>query len=218
MLDKIELLNLSNDKLLIIIGIKSGLVKTVILEMDHFVPRNLLEKMNQLLNERLQGVSIDLLLKSFDERFRDVDSKSKHLLQLIKQRTQSSLDTNIGDVFHFSGAVNVLAQPEFETRDKVGTILELIDRKDILIHMLNEHESDGVSIVIGEENEEALMKDCSLITTSYRYKDASGTLGVIGPTRMQYDKIIALVQFMAETLGYLMNKPDKTIDGRDERE
>ena len=57
-----------------------------------------------------------------------------------------------------------------------------------------------------------LMKNCSLITSTYRFSGAQGTLGVIGPTRMQYAKIVALVQFMSEMLGYLMSKPDIDTD------
>ena len=108
--------------------------------------------------------------------------------------------------FFFSGAKNVINNPEFNSAEKVGRILELLDRKDVLLRVLSENNSEGVSIVIGDENSEELMKNCSVIMTTYTIEGALGTLGVIGPTRMQYAKIISLVQFMSDTLNYLISK------------
>ncbi len=203
-LRKIDLIPLTNNKLLMVISVQSGLVKTVIVEIEQEIPSGLLEATTQIINERIHDVSIKDLQTLFDERFRDLDLKKKRLLNALKSKTQNILqyETN----FHFAGAKNVISQPEFETKEKVSKILELLDRKDVLVRVMSEHESDGVTIVIGEENKEDLMKNCSLITTTYHLNDASGTIGVIGPTRMQYAKIIALVEFMAETLSCLVSK------------
>lgn len=209
---KIELISLSEDNLLVVFKIELGLVKTVIVEINRKVPARLLETMKEILNERLHGLSIAEIQQFIDERFNDVDSETKILLNLIKEETDKKLNLNSTGDIKFSGAKNFLFQPEFETREKVGKILELLDRQDILIRLLNGADAEGVSIIIGEENEETLMKNCSLITTTYRLRGAQGTLGVIGPTRMQYAKIVALVQFMSEMLGYLMSKPDIDMD------
>lgn len=202
-LNKINLVSISDDKLLVILDIKSGLVKTIIVEIDSQVPQSLLETTTQLLNERLHGLSIGELQKSLSERFRDVDGESKKLLGVIERNADKLVNVDPEGDFHFSGVKKVISQPDFESKEKIGKILELLDRKDVLVKIMSEQEEEGVSIVIGDENKEALMQNCSLITTTYQYKDAFGTLGVIGPTRMQYSKVIALVDFMAETLTYL---------------
>jgi len=72
--------------------------------------------------------------------------------------------------------------------------------------VLSEHTSSDISIVIGEESTEELTRNCSIITTTYSIDGAIGTLGVLGPTRMQYAKIISLVKFMSDTLNYLVSK------------
>lgn len=202
-LNKINLVSISDDKLLVILDIKSGLVKTIIVEIDSKVPQTLLETTTQLLNERLHGLSLGELQKSLKERFRDVDADSKRLLGAIERNADKLVHVDPEGDFHFSGVKKVISQPDFESKEKIGKILELLDRKDVLVKIMSEQEEEGVSIVIGDENKEALMQNCSLITTTYQYKDTFGTLGVIGPTRMQYSKVIALVDFMAETLTYL---------------
>jgi heat-inducible transcriptional repressor len=206
MVEKIELVRLAESKILFILSIKAGLVKTVIVEINEALPQHLLETTNQLLNERLYGLTVSELKNSLKERFRDVDAQSKIVIDALQAQSRNITTAYTSDIFHFAGAKNVLQNPEFSSGNKIGKIIELIDRKDILVRVLSEHESEGVSIVIGDENQEDLMKNCSLIATTYRYEDAIGTVGVIGPTRMQYDKIIALVHFMSETLGYLMGK------------
>jgi len=204
-LNKIDLVTLSDNKLLIILNVKSGLVKTVIAEIEKSVPENLINTTRQLINERLHGLSLEELQDSINKCFNDVDQDIRVLLDAIKEKSDLLKSEYDGD-FHFAGARNVIFQPEFKNQEKIGKILELLDRKDILIKILDGQESEGVSIVIGDENQEDLMKNCSLITTSYNFDNARGTLGVIGPTRMQYSKIIALVEFMAETLSYLVMK------------
>ncbi len=208
-LDKIELVSLSKSKFLVVLSIKSGLIKTIIVEIDQEVSQSMLSATCQVLNERLHGLSIEELQRSIEERFRDIDIDNRLILDAIKEKADTLVNRESSFDFHFSGMKNVFLHPEFETRDKMGRIIELMDRKDVLVRVLSDRESDGVSIVIGAENTESLMKNCSLISATYHLEDAKGTLGVIGPTRMQYAKAIALVEFMAETLSYLTGKKNK---------
>jgi len=204
-IEKIELVFLTEKKFLLVLGVQLGLVKTIIVEIEQCIAPNILQATNEVLNERLYGLSIDELQSFMEKRFRDVDAKIKIFIKAIQEKTDRIFQPKTD--FYFAGTKNVISHPEFETREKMSKILELIDRKDILIRVINEHQgTPGVSIVIGEENKEDLMKNCSLITTSYEIQGAAGTLGVIGPTRMQYAKVISLVEFMSETLSYLFKK------------
>jgi heat-inducible transcriptional repressor len=205
-LEKIELIQISTQKVLLLLSITSGLVKTIIIEIDKEFSPDFLMETAQVINERLHGLSVEQLAACFDERFTDLDDKSKTLIGAIKEKTGRVFQYEPEGEFHFSGAKNVIVNPEFDSAEKIGKILELLDRKDILVRVLSEQNSSGVSIVIGEENSEELMRNCSLITTTYSIDGAIGTLGVVGPTRMQYAKIISLVQFMSETLNYLVSK------------
>lgn len=203
-LEKIDLISVSESKILVVLTIKSGLVKTIIVEVDQNVPASLLDGVRLLLNERLHGITVENFQGSFDERFSDLDEESKKVLHMIKSKTDKLIGMESPVDFHITGAGRIIQQPEFASQERVGVFLNLIDRRDLLLRVLNESGSSGVSIVIGEENKQDVLKNCSVITTTYNMAGATGTIGVIGPTRMQYAKIISLVEFMAETLGYLL--------------
>lgn len=205
-LEKIELVAVSEEKILVILTIKSGLVKTIIVEMDEKVPEHLLEATRQILNERLHDLSIAEFQASFEERFSDLDESSKRVLRKIRTKAERLAGYDAPGAFHVAGAGKIIQQPEFASQEKVGVILNLLDRRDLLLRVLEETDSSGVSIIIGDENKQEVMKHCSIITTTYAIGGTTGTIGVIGPTRMQYAKIIGLVQFMAETLGYILNR------------
>lgn len=203
---KIELVPVSEQKVLVVISIKSGLVKSVIIEIDNDFSLDFLHETARLINERLTGLSIGQFSQSLNERFTDIDPKSKTLIEKIKDNSDKILQIDPENDFYFFGAKNVISNPEFGSPDQIGQILELLDRKDVLVRVLSEHSSNDVSIVIGEESAEELTKNCSIITTTYSIDGAIGTLGVLGPTRMQYAKIISLVKFMSDTLNYLVSK------------
>jgi heat-inducible transcriptional repressor len=205
-LDKIELVQLSGQKLLLVLSVSSGLVKSVIVEIEAETSASFLKDTASLINERLHGLSIEKLTESLQTRFIDVDDKSKALINAIGSSTDDIIQLEPEGDFYFAGAHHVIQNPEFNSQEQVGRILELLDNKDILVRVLSDQNKGGVSIVIGEENKEALMQNCSIITTTYQMDGANGMLGVIGPTRMQYAKIISLVQFISDTLHYLVSK------------
>jgi len=205
-LDKIELVPISEQRFLVVLSVQSGLIKTVIVEMESEIDSENLHEISQVLNERLYDRPIGQLAEFFDKCFTDIDAQTQLLISAIKHKTHSLLTEGGVDDVHFSGARNVVNHPEFDSQEKMGKMLELLDRKDILVRVMSDLASPGVSIVIGEESKEELMQNCSLITTSFNLNGAVGTLGVIGPTRMQYAKMISLVKFMADTLGYLISK------------
>ncbi|MBN1542416.1 heat-inducible transcription repressor HrcA [candidate division KSB1 bacterium] len=205
--EKIELVRLTDGTLLFVLRIQAGLVKTMFIEIDEEIPQDLLEATNQILNERLYGLSVAQLQNSLGEIFGDLDSRRRMVIDLIRRNSLRVFNSEPSRDFHLSGARNVIVQPEFQSNERIEMMLELIERKDILVKVLMDRPSEGVSIVIGEENEVELMKSCSLITTTFKYQDAVGTIGVIGPVRMKYDKVIALVKFMADALSHMIAHP-----------
>ena len=158
-LEKIDLVPITESKFLVVLSIKAGLVKTIIVELDKRVPSNLLEATKHILNERLYGLTIAELQKSFDLRFSDLDEESKNLLNTIRNKTDKVISTEGPVDFHIAGAGRMIHQPEFSSQEKMEVILDLIDRRDLLLKVIHETECDGISIVIGEENKEDIMKN-----------------------------------------------------------
>lgn len=199
--EKIELVPIAEKKVLMVLSIKAGLVRTILLKMDAEVSREVLEKTAGMINERLHGLSLMEIKNTLDSRLRDLVEVDTNLIAAIAGSTVPLIDQIEHRNFHFGGANNIMVQPEFSDHRKLSNMLNLLESKQIVIHLFEQSESPGeLSITIGEENRDEFIKYCSLITTSYHIGSVTGTLGVIGPTRMRYPKVIALVDFMAKVL------------------
>lgn len=209
MFDRMELVQLTSDKVLAVIGIQSGLVKTITIEIDNAMSRELLEETARIINERLHGLSLKEIKETIDSRLQSIDYADRSFIDLVIRSSRSMFDFSSPSDLHIGGTSNIVIQPEFMEHEKLRSIAGLLDDRGIMIHVLNQDDLDDdtsegigqkIRITIGEENREDFIQHCSLITTTYKVGSVSGTLGVLGPTRMQYSKIIALVGYMAEAL------------------
>ncbi len=199
--EKIELVPIAEKKVLMVLSIKSGLVRTILLKMDAEVSREVMDKTAAVINERLHGLSLMEIKNTLDSRLRDLVEVDTSLVQAITGSAAPLIDQIELRNFHFGGTNNIMVQPEFSDQRKLSNMLNLLESKQIVIHLFEQNESQGeLTIAIGEENRDELIKYCSLITTSYHIGSVTGTLGVIGPTRMRYPKVVALVDFMAKVL------------------
>ncbi len=210
-LAKLQIVTLSSSRLLIVISIKGGLVKTITLEIDSQVEPSLLESIQDLLNERLCGLNFKEIRSTFKERFRDVNENQKPVIRLFVESVDKIFkEASTGNNLYVTGAGNIIKQPEFEDPEKFPGIIELIENKDIIIHILdkgNNSAIDQVFISIGSENEDRKLDEYSFVSKEYKFGDTFGTLGIIGPKRMEYSKVVAIVDYMTKMLSDIF-KPE----------
>ncbi len=207
-LEKIQIVNLSSTRILVVLSIKSGLVKTITLEVTSGIKTTQIYSVQRLLNERLNGLTFSEIRSTFEERFKDVKENQRPVIRIFVD----SLDKIFKDIKQnekllITGTKNIIKQPEFEDPQKFQSIIELIENKDIIIHILEKSEESGVDqvyISIGSENEYQELSEYSFITKEYKLGEASGNLGIIGPKRMEYSKVVAIVDYMAKMLSELL--------------
>ncbi len=202
--ERMELIQISSNRLMVIISIKAGIAKTMMMEINSEIPRSELEETSRIINERLQGLSISEIRKTFAKRICDISGGNKELIRLFVDSSDNLFEFTQKN-FHLGGTKNIIEQPEFSSTENMKTIIELIEDKNIIIHLLSKNEeSDGIKISIGEENEIKSAKDFSVISSNYYIGNIRGTLGVIGPTRMRYSKIVSLVEYTANLLNNIL--------------
>ncbi len=202
-LEKLQIITLSSTRILVVLSIKAGLVKTITLELTSQINPSQIESVQRLLSERLSGLTLKEIRASFTERMKDIEDDHQPIIRLfIDSMDKIFNDVRKTDNLVITGAKNVIKQPEFENPGSFQSVIELIEDKDIIIHILDKFNKtdDQVFISIGSENEDKKLDDYSLVTKEYQVGDVSGTLGVIGPKRMEYPKIIAIVDYMAKML------------------
>ena len=202
-LEKLQIISLSSTRILVVISIKAGLVKTITLELTSEINPDQIESVQRLLNEKLSGLTFNEIRATFTERLKDVEEDHNPIIRLfIDSLDKIFKDVRKTDNLYITGAKNVIKQPEFESPENFQSVIELIEDKDIIIHILDKYENfdNQVFISIGSENENKKLDEYSLVTKEYQLGDISGTLGVIGPKRMGYPKIIAIVDYMAKMI------------------
>jgi heat-inducible transcriptional repressor len=198
-LEKIDIIRSSSEKLLMILSIRDGIAKTILLEVHHELADDLLAKITQLLNERLAGLKISKIKSTFRDRLSDLVNEESGLIRLFIDSADKFFDfTRYSNVI-YSGTTNILNYPEFSDINKFSTLIELFEEKNIIVHMMEKRNlSPELKVTIGDENEEALVQNCSIITAPYTVGDIDGILGVIGPTRIVYSRVIPIVDFTAK--------------------
>ncbi|MCK9408978.1 MAG: heat-inducible transcriptional repressor HrcA [Bacteriovoracaceae bacterium] len=206
--EKLELLQLSSTRLLVIISIRTGLVKTIMMEIHSEIAKSKLEHVALLLNERLSGLTLSDIRNTFTERIREYQNEESGLIRLFIESVDKLFDENRKEKIHIGGTTNILSQPEFDNAKNFKSVIELMDNEDIIIHVLEtgDPKSGTANVTIGEETKIEHMKDFSVVTKTYNVGDVTGTIGVLGPKRMEYSKMIPLVDFVASTISDLFER------------
>jgi len=205
--DKIELISISSSKVLVVISVRSGIVRTIMMEVGSEIDRGYLEDISRKLNERLSGLTLKEIRDTFFDRVRDLQHESTGLVRLfIDSVDQLFDDTKEKERLHIGGAKNIIDQPEFIDPKNFRSVIELIENEDIIVHLLEKHDEYqyGAVVTIGAENEEEGAKEYSVITSTYEIDGVKGRVGIIGPTRMNYSKVIPLVDSVAQIIARML--------------
>lgn len=207
-LTKIQLVSLSSTRLLVVVSIQSGMIKTITLEFETEIEIDKLPNVESLLNERLNGLTFQEIRATVKERFTDISVDEKPVMRLFIDSVDKIFkDVKKDEKLLITGATNIIQQPEFEDPEKFQGVIELIEDKDIIIHIMDKKRldnSNNVLIAIGSEIEDEKLNEYSLITKEYTFGETSGTVGIIGPKRMEYSKVAAIVSYLGEMLSEVL--------------
>ncbi|MFO7889026.1 MAG: heat-inducible transcriptional repressor HrcA [bacterium] len=201
--DRMELIGLSEKKVLAVIHVRSRLVKTYVLEISSELKQKDLQRAASLINERLSGLSLEQIIKSIKKRMRDADLKNRELLDILLNTAPVLFNFSEPLDIHTCGTYNIINQPEFLNTDLLGQFFYLIDDRKKLIKLFN-RKVEKTEITIGTENENERLKDFTVIKSNYQRGKDYGTLGVIGPTRLQYDTILPLIDCVTTTINHYL--------------
>ena len=196
-LERLELVQVSTERLLLVFNLRSGVVRTIFVEVPGLLPPSSVQQVSQLLNERLGGLTLQEIRNTLPERLRDAAGTEggRELLNIFIAEGDGLFDLSNEDSTVVLGSAQMLAdQPEFASNARMRELLRLTEGRDLLKQALQSRRQGGLSITIGGENPDTRLSDFTLVTSSYEAGGLKGVIGVMGPTRMPYDKIIGLVE------------------------
>ena len=200
-LEKIDLIGVSSERILLVLAIRSGPVRTIFIEGSRPTNDDALAAAAGFLTERLAGLTIREIRDTYRDRLADSPAAHADLLNIFLEQGETLFAGTPGpDEVVLGPASGLAQQPEFADTERMRTLLELTERKDLLAEALRRRHADGLMISIGGEHRVPPLLDFSLVTTDYEMGDVRGTIGVIGPTRMPYERVVALVEYTAKLL------------------
>jgi heat-inducible transcriptional repressor len=207
-LKRIEFLRLDDKRILVILISKSGMVYNHIVQGDN-IPQDELAKYSNFLNDTYANMTIQ---KVRDKLVGEMSSEKATFDRLVRKATElgkMALDSvEEAPEIVIEGKESVFNYPEFADIDKLREIVRAFEDKGRILHLLNQVLQDsGVKVFVGEELGALGMRDFSMVASGYFRGDTPvGTLGVIGPLRMDYGRVIPLVEYVAQVLGSLLEE------------
>jgi heat-inducible transcriptional repressor len=207
MLERLELVQASHERLLMILVLEGGAARTLFIEVSNEIPREALASVAHVLNERLAGLSLREIRSNLGDRLRDAGAhdRSRELLNIFIEEADQLFEIGPADggEIVLGSAQMLVDQPEFSSSERMRNLLELTERRDRLREALKERESPGISVTIGGEHLDPSLKTFTIVTSVYECGPFTGMIGVIGPTRMPYHKVVTLVEHTSRMLGEL---------------
>jgi heat-inducible transcriptional repressor len=204
-LERIELSQVDARCLLVVFRMSSGLERTVVVGLDREIRSDDLRDALQTLNPLARGRTLAEVIALRDDGVTRVRVRGLALAAAVWQGAEELRSGELKDHFHLWGAQNILAQPEFEDRERLRGVFRALEEREVL-HGLFEptRHRRNVCITIGDENPVPELRNCSVVAVSYRFGEFGGSVGVIGPTRMPYERIVSLVDYVARSVGRVL--------------
>lgn len=200
----LQLVNIeSNNNILLVIVTDNGVIKNNVIRVGKNIPDNVLIKLSRLLSDRLRGLNseqinlevinnIKLDLKGYEDIFNAI-------IPVMYENLKSADNADI----YMQGTVNIFDYPEYKDIEKAREFLSMLDNKEKVNELLND--SSNISIRIGSENYIQGAEDCSVISAFYNLGNKPiGKIGLIGPTRIPYSKVISVLTNVVRELNFIL--------------
>jgi len=213
-LKQIDFLKLSDDKILAILINKNNDVENKIINLERIYSSSELQEASNYLNAIISGQSVlhirKILLNELEEMRKDMNSIMSSAITFGKKLFLDTDDLNDDSDLLVTGQTRLMNCKELSDIDTLKTLFEAFSEKNNILHLLDKSiSSNGVKIFIGAESGYNVLDDCSIVSAPYRFdNDVVGVLGVIGPKRMAYDRVIPIVDITAKLLSEALKSSD----------
>lgn len=205
-LERLDIVPLSSSRLMFVLSVRGGFVRTIVLEFNASLRRSELDRIVSILNERLAGLTLEEIRATCEERTRDIEPDASGIVRLMLEESGELFSEPSEGRLRYAGTQQMITQPEFQEPEVIRELIDLLENEAAVVHLLEDHtertaqQVGRATISIGSENHGEKVGRYSIVTAPYRVGDTTGTIGVLGPTRMDYERVVALVEGMAALL------------------
>lgn len=185
--------------LMAVILTDTGIVKETIIKFDEDITEEQVSTLNFIFNNKLKGKPLEAIDKPLEKY---IFSEMNYSLSVIKPVIeQLNKVVNEEAKLYLEGANKAFELPEFKSLEVARNFINLLDTKEMVLDLLNTGFANDINVYIGDEQENEQLKDFSIVTFKHRYQDKDlGTIGIIGPKRMDYSKVISVMKYISKKL------------------
>lgn len=197
--ERLELVLLGPKLVLVVLVTDSGIIRNRVIKLDDYITQDVLNKVARFLNDELQGMSLSEIRPYLLKKIKHENSSFFYISRQAAEIMRLAIVRNQPLRISLDGASYMLENPEFQDISKTKSVLRVLENKEQILELLcKDMSQQNIRIYIGHENECEYMNECSLISQGYCFgKKVVGRLGVIGPRRMKYGKIITVVNYIS---------------------
>ena len=202
-----QFLPLDEQRVILVVVTDTGYLENKIIQISEGISMSELHRVAAAVNDRLGGLRFDKIKSSLLKEIKNEVIPNKELFEKTLEMLRQALLPGQKDRVYLGGTTQVLNQPEFRDVDKAKGLLTVLEEEQLLFDILQRHESNGVVVTIGHENKFSGIQDCSIIQATYRVDgQVVGKVAVLGPTRIEYGKVMSVLDFMHKHLGEILKK------------
>ena len=199
-IEEIKFVSLGQRMLMVVIVTDTGLVKETIIKFDEDVTESQVDTLNALFNNRLKGKPLAKIDRPMAEYIFSEVHYSIGIMQAIIEQINRIVEEENNNIF-LEGAKKSFDLPEFKSMKVAKNFVNLIDTKEEMLEIFNSGEAEDINVFIGDDDENSNLKDFSIITFKHTVGNKDlGTIGIIGPKRMDYSKVIAVMKYISKKL------------------
>ncbi len=207
-IEEIKFVSLGQRMLMVVIVTDTGLVKETIIKFDEDITESQVDTLNNLFNTRLKGKALAKIDKPMAEYIFSEVNYSIGIMRAIIEQINRIVEEENNNIF-LEGAKKSFDLPEFKSMKVAKNFVNLLDAKDEMLEIFNSGDAEDINVFIGDDDENSNLKDFSIITFKHTIGNKDlGTIGIIGPKRMDYAKVISVMKYISKKLNEDNNKKE----------
>ena len=199
LIQEIKFISIGTNMLMAIILTKEGLIKETLIKFDEDITKKQVETINYIFNNKLKGKPLDTIDMPLENYIVDEMSYSINVIKPIIEQIKKVLDED--EKIYLEGTNKSFELPEFNSLEVAKNFMNILDTKELVSEVLNSGLAKDINVYIGEENDKEELKDFSVVTFKHTVNGRElGTIGIIGPKRMDYSKVISVMKYINKKL------------------
>ena len=212
----IQLSKMEDGKLLAVIVVEGNIIKNAVIDVSESLTNEQLLNLNILLNSSLNGLTIEEINLDVISKLKVDAGIHSRVIDLVLNEVAEAIRAGSEDLqIYTSGATNIFKYPELTEGEKASQLIGTLEHNEVLKEFVTEANENadsesGIQVYIGDETPVQAMKDCSVVTANYDLGGGlRGTVGIIGPKRMDYEKVLSILQNLMKQLDGAFNKDER---------